>query len=91
MKKKELLFQRILEERFLEICKDCDLKSRPEQTSAITFLHDLGLVLHFDKVKQYDYYVLDPYWITYGVYQILNSYCSIWSSSSMSAATGSDV
>ena len=36
-------------------------------------MHDLGLVLHFENVKRYDYYVLDPYWITYGVYQILTS------------------
>ncbi len=61
------------EERFLEVSNDCELKKKPEQKNAITFLHDLGLVLHFDKVKQYDYYVLDPYWITYGVYQILTS------------------
>jgi internalin A len=61
------------EERFIEICNNCKLTKKTEQKNAITFLHDLGIVLHFDKVEQYDYFVLDPYWITYGVYQILTS------------------
>ena len=39
----------------------------------MTLLNDLGIVLHFEEVKAYEYYVLDPYWITYGVYQILTS------------------
>ena len=43
------------------------------QQNAITFLHDLGLVLHFEELDLSEYFVLDPYWITYGVYQILTS------------------
>ena len=39
----------------------------------IEFLHDLGIVLHFEALPLQEYYVLDPYWITYGVYQILTS------------------
>ena len=30
-------------------------------------------MLHFEEVRLAEYYVLDPYWITYGVYQILTS------------------
>lgn len=59
--------------RFLQICNEHRLHKKQEQQSAIHFLHDLGLVLHFEDVNLSEYYVLDPYWITYGVYQILTS------------------
>lgn len=62
------------ENRFKEICLDSNLNDRDAQKNAISFLHDLGLVLHFDEVIDHEYFVLDPYWITYGVYQILTSH-----------------
>ena len=61
------------EARFKEICLDSNLNDKDAQKNAISFLHDLGLVLHFDEVIDHDYFVLNPYWITYGVYQILTS------------------
>ena len=61
------------EDRFKEICFDSNLNDKNAQENAISFLHDLGLVLHFDQVFDHDYFVLNPYWITYGVYQILTS------------------
>ena len=61
------------ESRFFKICDGFNLKEKQEQKNAITFLHDLGLVLHFEDLNLTDYYVLNPYWITYGVYQILTS------------------
>ena len=61
------------ETRFLEICNEFQLSESREQKNAINFLHDLGLVLHFENVNLSEYYVLDPYWITYGVYRILTS------------------
>lgn len=61
------------ESKFLDICRRHNLKKREAQKNAINFLHDLGLVLHFDQINLSEYYVLDPYWITYGVYQILTS------------------
>jgi len=71
---KELLTELYLgEDRFIEICQECKLNQEFGQQNALQFLHDLGLVLHFKEVKGYDYYVLNPYWITYGVYQILTS------------------
>ena len=60
------------DEQFIEICNDTNLKDEREQKNAINFLHDLGYVLHFEKVNPH-YFVLDPYWITYGVYQIITS------------------
>ncbi|MCP4969689.1 MAG: GTP-binding protein [Arcobacter sp.] len=63
------------ETRFKEICVESKLKDEKEQKQCIKFLHDLGLVLHFEDIAKElgEYYVLDPYWITYGVYQILTS------------------
>ena len=61
------------ESRFQEICNEFDLTEETEQDNAIKFLHDLGLVLHFEDINLADYYVLNPYWITYGVYQIVTS------------------
>jgi len=61
------------ENRFLTICRNAGLNNKDGQRNAITFLNDLGLVLHFDDLNLAEYYVLDPYWITYGVYQILTS------------------
>lgn len=61
------------EKRFRSICRAHDLFEKQHQANAINFLNDLGLVLHFQNVNLSEYFVLDPYWITYGVYQILTS------------------
>lgn len=61
------------EARFRAICREFNLHDKQAQKNAIEFLNDLGLVLHFDDINLSEYYVLDPYWITYGVYQVLTS------------------
>ncbi|WP_298518261.1 COR domain-containing protein [uncultured Kordia sp.] len=61
------------ETRFIEICQKHGLTKKSERQSAIRFLNDLGIVLHFEDIKLAEYYVLDPYWITYGIYQIVTS------------------
>ena len=61
------------ENKFLNICDTYQLNEKSKQQNAINFLNDLGLVLHFEESKLSEYYVLNPYWITYGVYQILTS------------------
>lgn len=61
------------ENRFLQICRENQIYDYEEQQNTIEFLHDLGVVLNFKKLSLAEYYVLDPYWITYGVYQILTS------------------
>ncbi|MBK8808461.1 MAG: leucine-rich repeat domain-containing protein [Bacteroidales bacterium] len=58
---------------FKTICNTAKIDENRKQKDAISFLHDLGLVLHFDDLDLADYYVLNPYWSTYGVYQILTS------------------
>ena len=67
--------KRFLDEtRFRELCiEKGGISDKNQQKSLISFLHDLGLVLHFDEIHTAEYFVLDPYWITYGVYQILTS------------------
>jgi len=61
------------ETRFAEICTKHGLTETVARLNAINFLNDLGLVLHFEDLDLAEYYVLDPYWITYGVYQIVTS------------------
>ena len=61
------------ENRFLEICRTHELTNPSGQSNVIEFLNQLGLVLHFKEVDLAEYFVLDPYWITYGIYQILTS------------------
>ncbi|MEL6557849.1 MAG: COR domain-containing protein [Bacteroidota bacterium] len=61
------------EKRFNEICEEYDLNETRQRLNAIQFLHDLGILLHFKEIDTHTYFVLDPYWITYGVYQILTS------------------
>ncbi|MDW3193809.1 MAG: COR domain-containing protein [Cytophagales bacterium] len=63
------------ESSFHKICKFHGLDNKTSQESLVKFLHDLGLLLHFEGIRKNlkEYYVLDPYWITYGVYQILTS------------------
>lgn len=59
--------------KFLDICRKHRLADPVEQNQAITFLNDLGIVLHFEQLDLKEYYVLDPYWVTYGVYRIITS------------------
>ena len=61
------------EARFLQLCNEVGLTERIEQREVIRFLHDTGQVLHFDDLNLSEYYVLNPYWLTYGAYQILTS------------------
>ncbi|WP_321282193.1 COR domain-containing protein [Marinifilum fragile] len=58
---------------FRELCIKRGVKKQVEQRNVINFLHDLGIVLHFDDLKLSEYYVLDPFWVTNGVYKILTS------------------
>jgi len=44
-----------------------------EQNQCVQFLHDLGIILHFDKMDLGEYYILDPLWVTTGVYRIITS------------------
>ncbi|MCY7331051.1 MAG: GTP-binding protein, partial [Saprospiraceae bacterium] len=48
--------------------------TRPfSQDVLLKFLHDLGVVINFDKLKNFDTQILNPLWLTNGVYRIINS------------------
>jgi len=63
----------LAQREFETICSDNGLIEESEQLSAVRFLNDLGMVLHFDNLKLSEFYVLDPYWVTSGVYRIITS------------------
>ncbi|HYP27434.1 MAG TPA: COR domain-containing protein [Blastocatellia bacterium] len=56
-------------ERYLEICDDEGLKDKDLQRSLLGLLHDLGVVIRFPGDTQ----VLNPRWVTQGVYGLLTS------------------
>lgn len=59
--------------RFREVCKKMGI-TRPEvQEDLLKILHDLGILLHYEKLKFHNIYVINPSWITNAVYRIINS------------------
>jgi internalin A len=61
------------EETFNHLCKDVNLTSKESKKYAIDFLDKIGIASYFDKIKTADYYVLDPNWVTTGLYRIITS------------------
>jgi internalin A len=61
-------------DRYVEICEDAGVKELEDQKVLLSFLHDLGTVLAFqdDKTTE-DTQVLNPDWITSGIYAFLSS------------------
>lgn len=61
-------------ERYIEICKDAGVVELKDRKILLAFLHDLGIVLNFQDDKHLeDTQVLNPDWITSGIYKILSS------------------
>jgi len=62
-----------------EICRHHNVTDPDEQANVLRFLHDLGVVLYYDDPRlAYDprlreRMILDPGWITDGVYRVLTS------------------
>lgn len=65
--------QYITKRDFISICNKNNLLEDVDKNQAIEFLNDLGVVLHFSDLRMSDYFVLDPYWVTTGVYRIITS------------------
>ena len=60
--------------RYRQICEDEGIIDEKSQDTLVDFLHDLGIVLHFsDHPILKDTNVLNPEWVTKGVYKILNT------------------
>jgi internalin A len=61
-------------ESYLELCREHRITDERSQRTLIGFLHDLGIVLNFqDDPRLEDTNILNPRWVTNGVYRILNN------------------
>jgi len=65
----------ITHDKYLELCAENEVIDETSQRTLIGFLHDLGVVLHFqDDPRLEALGILNPQWVTNGVYKILNSH-----------------
>ncbi len=65
----------ITQDEYLNLCTTNDITDETSQHTLIGFLHDLGVVLHFqDDPRLEALGILNPQWVTNGVYMILNSH-----------------
>ncbi|MBI3169908.1 MAG: GTP-binding protein [Chloroflexi bacterium] len=63
----------ITQDEYLNLCGANNVNDESSQNSLIGFLHDLGVVLHFqDDRRLAELGILNPQWVTKGVYKILN-------------------
>jgi len=58
---------------YTELCDQEGISSSDSQDVLVDFLHDLGVVVHFKDINLLDTHVLNPRWVTEGVYRIINS------------------
>ncbi len=65
--------QYIDQARFQEICVENNVADESSQKTLLQFLNDIGSVLYFEDLNLSDIFVLDPHWITVGVYRIITS------------------
>ncbi|TRU95593.1 MAG: GTP-binding protein [Microcystis wesenbergii Mw_QC_B_20070930_S4] len=62
-------------EKYQEMCQTAEIKEASDQKSLVQFLHDLGIVLNYqDDLRLNETNVLNPEWVTSGVYDILNNH-----------------
>jgi len=60
---------------YLSLCSKNEVSEEDSQRTLIGFMHDLGVVLHFqDDPRLEALGILNPQWVTNGVYKILNSH-----------------
>ena len=65
----------ITHDKYIELCSENEVSDETSQRTLIGFLHDLGVVLHFqDDPRLEALGILNPQWVTNGVYKILNSH-----------------
>ena len=60
-------------DRYTDLCERVGIKEKSIQGTLVDFLNDLGVVVHFQDFDLQDVYVLEPKWVTEGVYKIINS------------------
>lgn len=60
-------------DEFTELCYNNNIYDSSSQNTLVEYLNDLGIVLHFKDFALSDTHVLDPEWVTFAVYKIINS------------------
>ncbi len=61
-------------EAYRKICEEHNVKEAAEQESLAFVLHCLGIALNYkDDPRLQDTHVLNPHWVTTGIYKILNA------------------
>ena len=59
---------------FTAVCQEHGVSKPFSQKVLLKFLHDLGVIIHFEDLLKYcDVQILNPIWLTTGVYRIINS------------------
>lgn len=60
-------------DEFTSLCIDSGVYDTSSQNTLVEYLNDLGIILHFKDFALSDTHVLEPEWVTYAVYKIINS------------------
>jgi internalin A len=64
----------IAHDKYLELCVENEINDEVSQRTLIGFLHDLGVILYFQEdYRLAELGILNPQWVTNGVYKIINS------------------
>ncbi|AEG01309.1 TIR protein [Methylomonas methanica MC09] len=58
---------------FRRVCQEQGVARPVSQDVLLQFLHDLGVVINFRNLQYFDTQILNPLWLTNGVYRIINS------------------
>ncbi len=59
--------------KFMRICGTAGIDDHEVQETLVDFLHDLGVVLRFKDLPLRETSVINPRWVTDGVYRIINA------------------
>ncbi|WP_292387820.1 COR domain-containing protein, partial [Methanosarcina sp. UBA5] len=60
-------------EEYRNICLEENVDDQSSQNTLVDYLNNLGVIVHFKDISLLDTHVLEPKWITEGVYKIINS------------------
>ncbi|MDM8567724.1 COR domain-containing protein, partial [Candidatus Halobeggiatoa sp. HSG11] len=60
-------------EHYVDICQTNGITKESEQTTLINFLHDLGIINHFQDRWLRETNIINPQWLTEAVYTIINA------------------
>jgi internalin A len=58
---------------YRNVCAERGVNRPFSQDVLLQFLHDLGVVINFRNLRNFDTQILNPLWLTNGVYRIINS------------------